>query len=437
MEIASTDTDGNPRSHTSEKKTSIISRREIEPLLARARRLLDYYTEAVGCFAVVLDKDGLFINTPQFIQQIQLCNSCENLLRSLSETGKKKAEIKYPCGKLHRGAQIESQRIEGTYIYTCPAGSVFWTSPLYSTGRCAGALTAGIMPGDKSHEEIQAMARLLGVCTEEISGNGSDPDEFIHHTVWQEPEQKIAMVQHNASQHNGAEYPLEKERMLLAAFRRGDIETGSRILTDLMYYIQSAVPGNFEIVRFRAIELAVLLSRAALDPRLSAGDALLEVNHRYLKRIQESKTAEELIENLHLIAERMAGEIFSFKGIRHASVLRKAERYIWENYSRKISLEEISGAAGLSAPYFSTIFREEMGENLSGYLNRLRVEKSAALLAETGKTLSEIAASCGFDDQSWFSKIFKRYKGISPGKFRKTGEFRDNAEFRESGGNSN
>jgi AraC-like DNA-binding protein len=117
----------------------------------------------------------------------------------------------------------------------------------------------------------------------------------------------------------------------------------------------------------------------------------------------------------------MAGQIFSFQGIRHASALRKAERYIWENYTRKISLREIAAASGLSAPYFSSIFKEEMGENLSNYLNRLRVERAATMLTESELSLNDIAASCGFEDQSWFSKIFKSYTGISPGKYRERG----------------
>jgi AraC-like DNA-binding protein len=119
-----------------------------------------------------------------------------------------------------------------------------------------------------------------------------------------------------------------------------------------------------------------------------------------------------------MIVESMAGQIFSFQGIRHASALRKAERYIFENYNRKISLKEIADTSGLSAPYFSSIFKEEMGENLSNYLNRLRAERAAALLRESDLSLNEIAAACGFDDQSWFSKIFKCYTGFSPGKYR-------------------
>ena len=118
----------------------------------------------------------------------------------------------------------------------------------------------------------------------------------------------------------------------------------------------------------------------------------------------------------------MADKIFSFRGMRHSSVLRKAQRFIWGNYSRKINLEEISKASGLSAPYFSTIFNEEMGEKLSRYLNRLRVEKAAVLLTETNKPMNLIAELCGFEDQSWFSKVFKSFTGVNPGRYREAGK---------------
>ena len=123
------------------------------------------------------------------------------------------------------------------------------------------------------------------------------------------------------------------------------------------------------------------------------------------------------------MVERMAGKIFSFQGVRHASALRKAERFIRENFTRKISLKEIAGVSGLSAPYFSTIFKDEMGENLSNYLNRLRIEKASAMLRESDVPVCEISSICGFEDQSWFSKIFKNYTGISPCKYRENGSF--------------
>ena len=164
--------------------------------------------------------------------------------------------------------------------------------------------------------------------------------------------------------------------------------------------------------------MTVLLSRAGATEEKN--EVLVEASSHHLKRIKNSQTANEVIENFCLVVERMAGKIFSFQGIRHASALRKAERFIWGNYTRKVSLKEIADVSGLSAPYFSTIFKDEMRETLSDYLNRLRVEKAATMLRETDMLISQISSACGFEDQSWFSKIFRNHTGISPCKYRRT-----------------
>jgi len=216
------------------------------------------------------------------------------------------------------------------------------------------------------------------------------------------------------------DYPLDKERMLLSALRRGDNETGKRILNELLAVLLFSNPDHFKYIQFRAIELVVLLSRTNVVNG-NTEKVILETNNQYLRRIQKSQNVEELTDVLHSLVDRMAGQIFSFHGVRHASALRKAERFIWENYTHKISLQEIADASGLSAPYFSTIFKVEMGENLSSYLNRIRVEKASRMLTETELSLSEIAGACGFEDQSWFSKTFKHYIGVSPGKYRGQG----------------
>ncbi|MCL2070195.1 MAG: helix-turn-helix domain-containing protein [Treponema sp.] len=430
-------------------ETSIVSRREIEPLLAKARQMLNFYDEAMDCPAIVMNRAGQAITGFEHKRQLRFCELCKKYWNNPTAIWE---GYKYPCEAVHNEALAESRRISGTYIYSCPAGFVCWTSPLFRNGRYAGALKAGhvlsssheevlgkflalskdkiatdkfrkLLEGteQKSLEEVQAMARLLGVCAEEISEKNKGAGPIIR---------RIGLKDMNTTKpklpatDTEPEQLLEKERMLVAAFKRGDSETGGKILNELMSRFKASFqedsPEDFEIIRLRAIELLVLLSRAAIpaSSEAASGDTLLDGNDRYLRRIQESKNPEELIENLQLAAKSMAGKIFSFQGIRHASVLRKAERYIWENYTRKISLTEISKASGLSAPYLSTIFKEEMGENLSSYLNRLRVERAKTLLKETSKPLKEIAKLCGFEDQSWFSKIFKTFTGTSPGKYR-------------------
>jgi AraC-like DNA-binding protein len=327
----------------------------------------------------------------------------------------------------------------------CPLGFIFWASPVYSGGHRAGTLISGGVIGtdrrelsekiyalckkettmdlieknlaevpERSYEDIKALAQIMMLCAEQISRPGEDYSEE------QKAGAEIRLIRNDPAGESPPPNDLpEKERLLLASLRRGDIGTGKKILNDIIPICICISAGNFELFQIQAIELVVLLSRASKGHKSLHG--MMEASDRCLKRIEESKSTEKLIGNLYIIIEYMGEKIFSFRGIRHASALRKAERFIQKNYIRKISLQEIAAASGLSAPYFSTIFKEEMGENLSVYLNRLRVEKAAAMLIETETALCEISEACGFEDQSWFSKIFKNYMGLSPGKYRERG----------------
>jgi AraC-like DNA-binding protein/ligand-binding sensor protein len=429
--------------------------KETDPLLLRAWNILNAYAKATGAVTCVLDQDFLPIREalPQVLGRT---NTCVNYCRKYSGEScaiNKVSDLRSSiCNTMHINAIKEAHHFGGSYIYMCELGFMFWTSPLYLKGRFSGALVGSGFTGIDLTETMDAMDAMSGgqVPREELA-------EKLAPFSKGEPERikslaellLIVAGQLSTGNDGGTEedmlryhvscstrvsaYPIDKERMLLAALRRGDNEAGRKILKDLLgvLFLSNAGPGpqSLAFIRFRAIELVVLLSREAMRSGAahqrpsgsSADDTMLETNNRYLRRIQEAKTIEELTDVLHIIVERMSAQIFSFQGVRHASALRKAERFIWENYTRKISLREISSAAGLSAPYFSTVFKEEMGENLSAYLNRLRVEKAGHMLTETDLTLSEIASSCGFEDQSWFSKIFKSYAGISPGKYRGQG----------------
>ena len=326
------------------------------------------------------------------------------------------------CRETHINAIKEGQRLGTSYTYACPSGFIFWTSPIFHNGRFAGALLGGGFLKEES-QKIKALTELMHICAQSISiGNdGFNKDakhRIMHYSLLSE---KIDEIKANCSQDTPRpEYPLDKERAFLDVLGRGDNETAKQILNEILALLIFANPNQFKYIQYRAIELAVLISRLGANFSFTM-NAMLENGNLYTKLILETKNAEELADVMYRITDDMAEQIHGLQGIQHVSVLKKAEDFILENLSRKISLKEISGAAGFSSPYFSTLFKEEMGENFSSYLNRLRVKKASALLTDTNLSLGRIAASCGFKDQSWFSKIFKHYTGICPGKYRSQG----------------
>jgi AraC-like DNA-binding protein/ligand-binding sensor protein len=393
------------------KLSNIIQRRELEPLLTKAQKIVKHYEKAANCTASVMGPD---------------CDDGSNYFNSLCKHCSGNTS-KTACSAMHKEAVSEARRLKGSYIYVCPAGFVFWTSPFYSGERFAGALlSGGVRRSEENSSKVRSLAQMMLICADQISAMSFVQKNITTRlTIPPQPAVQAAPEPGcgcaNEKKAPNAGYSMDMERMLLASLRRGDNVDALKMLEKLLDTLYKEVKGRFPIFRLKAMELAVLLSRAAADPKDIKDGSVLDENTRYLKKIEECATPGEITEILSFITERMSGKIFSFHGVRHFSALRKAERYIWENYTRKLSLQEIADASGLSAPYFSTIFKEEMGENLSNYLNRLRVEKAAAMLVTTNLSISGIASACGFEDQSWFSKIFKNNTGFTPGKYREQG----------------
>ncbi|MCR5384719.1 MAG: helix-turn-helix domain-containing protein [Saccharofermentans sp.] len=74
--------------------------------------------------------------------------------------------------------------------------------------------------------------------------------------------------------------------------------------------------------------------------------------------------------------------------------------------------------AGVSREYFSRIFKNVTGMNYSKWLNMIRLEKATELLAEDGRTLTEIAMLSGFQSIPSFNRVFREEKGLAPGEYR-------------------
>lgn len=99
----------------------------------------------------------------------------------------------------------------------------------------------------------------------------------------------------------------------------------------------------------------------------------------------------------------------------------QALSYIQNNYNRKISLASVSEHVGLSSGYLCRIFKEETSVSINAYINNLRMTKAGELLKDKNSYIKEVAISVGFEDQLYFSRLFKRYYGVTPSEYRTSG----------------
>lgn len=102
----------------------------------------------------------------------------------------------------------------------------------------------------------------------------------------------------------------------------------------------------------------------------------------------------------------------------HLMRLEEVMKYINENYTRDIRLDEVAAKIFVTPQYFSSFFKKVTGVNFLDYLNNLRINHAIRLLGETDRKITHIAMECGFNNTNHFNATFKKLTGKTPSLFR-------------------
>ncbi|UOK60848.1 AraC family transcriptional regulator [Paenibacillus sp. OVF10] len=84
-----------------------------------------------------------------------------------------------------------------------------------------------------------------------------------------------------------------------------------------------------------------------------------------------------------------------------------------------VSIQEIAEHAGIGSSLASQLFKQEMGDTIHGYFTKLRMERACELLLDTDYRISEIATMVGYQHENSFIRVYRKYKDITPGKYRR------------------
>lgn len=117
--------------------------------------------------------------------------------------------------------------------------------------------------------------------------------------------------------------------------------------------------------------------------------------------------------NYILYDNEVAGRFY-----KHFTKANNVFRYIFDNYTKDITLEDMSKSVDLSEKYFCKFFKELTSYRPMEYLNKFRTEVAAIELTTTLDSINEVAKRCGFKDPCYFTKLFKRFVGVSPREYR-------------------
>jgi len=124
----------------------------------------------------------------------------------------------------------------------------------------------------------------------------------------------------------------------------------------------------------------------------------------------------------HTASEFVTGKIYELISLlsepteRENNYVKKVSDFINANFAHKLTVEDIASAVNLNSRYLSRIFKKEKGVSIQEYIIKYKIEKAKKLLLKEF-SVGEVSKNVGYDDPFTFSKIFKKYEGISPSAF--------------------
>jgi len=143
-------------------------------------------------------------------------------------------------------------------------------------------------------------------------------------------------------------------------------------------------------------------------------DELEQMMEKVLEKLDSGQVLELLEEMLILVLAEKTSDING--NIR--DVVREAAKYIDLNYNEELTLVSLSAKFFVESSYFSRVFKQETGKNLMIYIANKRIEKAKEIMAQSDISMAEVAFMVGYDDYTYFSKVFKKVTGMSPREYR-------------------
>ena len=404
---------------------------------ARVNAVLSNLQEFTGLAIQLIDSKGSMIMS--FGQSTSYCTIL-----------KKKVFDKSECFRLHMKAGKTAQVLGEAYIFSCQANLNHIAFPLINSGELLGSVIIGAflmdqpdstlvsdlaeryrLPATLSLELYDELKTLVILSPSKVNQLKTLIDHVLspllpgERALLLENQQKMSQQarlnetiqvfkEQKFDRSLAAFY--KKEQDLLSRVRSGTVTEVKALLNDLIGYVLFSEGGQLESVRVRSIELTTLLSRVAIDGGAQP-DNVFYLSSQFIHKLYQQQTLEDICLLMQEVLESFMNAMFN-ETDKGNLYIRKALRFMQDNYGEHLELAKVAEYVGLSPSYFSALFNQIVGVSFREQLCRIRVEESKRLLLQKDYSLVDIALAMGFPDQSYYCKVFKRIVGVTPGKYR-------------------
>lgn len=391
----------------------------------------------------VIDYNTAFQNMPDFaIEAFQLLSSkykekwnVTSILVDLE--GNKVAGEGLRCSESMDNQACRSERKRAVYealrwgepsILPCSSNYIIWAVPVMMNSSVYGGIVAeqvrmassDLDDGALSPSDVRKAAADLLSLAEEINVTNAAFMELKRNAAKLESERAEAIHEFKDQGYRSIrDIYLVEEPVLIAAIKRGDKPSAREILNRVLVGIYYYGRDRQSLLKSFVLELIVTMSRSAVEAGADPSE-LLGANYSSFTELAKIDTEEELCTWLVSMLERMMDAIKSNHQYPSSVLLGEVLKYMSDHLDEDLSRDEMANMACLSPSHFSRVVKQTFGHSYTDLLARMRVEKARELLTITEKSLIQICLECGFSDQSYFTKVFQKYTGKSPGEYRRS-----------------
>jgi len=171
------------------------------------------------------------------------------------------------------------------------------------------------------------------------------------------------------------------------------------------------------VLKARLLELLAVLGRAAVEGGVDI-NLLLKKNLDYINKVIRIGNQEDLCAWISSALNEFVELVYTTQDAGKVSQIAPAINYIDANYDKPITLTDIAGASHLSMSRLAHLFKEQMGITLVDYITSVRIERARYLLLATNQSCTEICFEVGYNNQSYFTRVFRELVGMPPRRFR-------------------
>lgn len=150
-------------------------------------------------------------------------------------------------------------------------------------------------------------------------------------------------------------------------------------------------------------------------------DRLLSVatSEDYLRDMRINELLSILLTRIMEMSWLPENQVNMKRGVSREYSLTDVKNYLEENWAKKITLDDLSDQFFINKYYLTRLFRNQFGRSILNFVMDIRITQAKRMLRFTDKPVSEISCDCGFDDQNYFARIFKRIEGTTPTEYRR------------------